>query len=73
MTRLFAVIALGSTLLLVSPARAQLGSDWLEGLWPTVPEQDRYHVLRMGRQMMVLGHKSAKKSAPPVNQVTGNP
>jgi hypothetical protein len=33
MTRLFAVISLG-TLLLVSPARAQVG-NWLEGLWPT--------------------------------------
>jgi hypothetical protein len=37
MTRLFAVIALGA-LLLVSPARAQIG-NWLEGMWPTVPEQ----------------------------------
>jgi hypothetical protein len=37
MTRLFAVIALG-TLLLVSPARAQVG-NWLEGMWPTVPER----------------------------------
>lgn len=37
MTRLFAVISLG-TLLLVSPARAQVG-NWLEGLWPTFPEQ----------------------------------
>jgi hypothetical protein len=37
MTRLFTVIALG-TLLLGSPARAQVG-NWLDGLWPTIPEQ----------------------------------
>jgi hypothetical protein len=37
MTRLLAVIALG-TFLLVSPAHAQVG-NWLEGMWPTVPEQ----------------------------------
>jgi hypothetical protein len=35
MTRFFAVIALG-TFLLVSPARAHPG-NWLEGLWPTFP------------------------------------